>query len=75
MITQSYIKVGYETSQIMDLGVIFSDPVKMAAVDQFKKRMVAANVLCPFLVIALNLFLYFGLRLKISWCYYIGNFG
>ena len=32
VITQSYIKVAYETSQILDRGVLLNDPVKIKAV-------------------------------------------
>jgi len=38
LITQSYIKVAYETSFILDRGVLLNDPVKLNTVRLFKRN-------------------------------------
>ena len=53
LITQSYIKVAYETKFILDRGVLFNDPVKLAAVRRFKLIMKCANVAMTLLILAI----------------------
>ena len=60
MITQSYLKVAYETKQILDRGVLFNNPDKLAAVYRFKRNMKIANVVCPLLILAFSVCIYFG---------------
>ena len=54
VITQAYLKVAYETKQILDRGVLFNNPDKLAAVYRFKQNIKIANVLCPLLILALS---------------------
>ena len=58
IITQSYLKVAYETSQMLDVGVLFNDPEKLAAVHRFKRIMKAANVVIPLLILACEVCVY-----------------
>ena len=75
VITQSYIKVANETSQILDLRVHLNDPEKRAEVSQFKLRIKIANVLFPLLVLACSVCIYFGYKLENAWFYNIGSYG
>jgi len=61
LITQSYIKVAYETKFILDRDVLFNDPVKLAAVRRFKRIMKCANVAMTLLILA------------IAVCFYVAN--
>ena len=54
VITQSYLNVSFETKQIIDKGVLFNNPEKLAAVYRFKTCMKVANVLVPLLFVALS---------------------
>jgi len=53
LITQSYIKVAYETKFILDRDVLFNNPVKLAAVRRFKRIMKCANVAMTLLILAI----------------------
>ena len=75
VITQSYIKVAYETSQLLDKDVLFNDPVKIEAVARFKSRIKTANLLCPLLVLAFSVCIYFGTKLDSFWFYNVGSYG
>ena len=72
VITQSYLRVAYETSQIIDKGVLFNDRDKLAAVYRFKTRMKIANVLCPCLILAFSVCTYIGLKYSKVLFYNIG---
>lgn len=67
LITQAYLKAAYETSQLIDKGVIFSEPAKLAAVRRFKRCIHIANVLCPLLVLAFAVGIFFGEKSDNYW--------
>ena len=75
VITQSYLRVAYETSQIIDKGVLFNDRDKLAAVYRFKTRIKIANVLCPCLILAFSVCIYFGMKNENGLFYNIGWYG
>ena len=74
VITQSYLRVAYETKFILDRGVLQNDPDKIAAVHRFKRNMVVANILCPLLILAFSVCIYFGFY-KDNPFYFIGYYG
>ena len=75
VIAQSYVKVAYETSQLLDKDVLFNDPVKIEAVARFKSRIKTANLVCPLLVLSFSVCIYFGFELDSFWFYNVGSYG
>ena len=74
VITQSYLRVAYETKFILDRGVLKNEPAKIDAVRRFKRNMLVANILCPLLILAFSVCIYFGYWTGNKF-YYIGNYG
>jgi len=75
IITQAYLKVAYETSQLLDRGVLFNDPEKIKAVYKFKFNMKIANVICPLLVIGFTVCICVSYVIDSDVLYFVGEYG
>ena len=81
LISYQYLQVSNETKYLLDIEVLLNDPVKIAEVGRFKKRMRQTHIPVVLLIVALSVLVYFGwVEIKegdtsVNYCYIIGSYG
>lgn len=81
LISHQYLQVSYETKYLLDIEVLLNDPVKIAEVGRFKKRMRLSHIPVVLLIVALSVLVYFGWQdikqqtASVNYCYIIGSYG
>ena len=73
-ITQTYLKVSFETKQILDLKVLLNNTEKHTTIKSFQDRMKIANIVNPLLIVGLSVSAYIGMDYGNGLAYSFGGY-
>ena len=75
LISKTYLKVAFDTKQLLDPDVYFKNEKKMSGIDRFRWRLKVANVLVHLTAIGIFLSILLSLlQIAPFWVYQLGNY-